>query len=161
VSNGITPAAPPNDDPASLGRSLGVFWAINRAGTYEFERLTLAEHENDPHLLRLLESDEAILALVRIIMPPCALHLSSARMYWRQCLSGPEYASLWNNVPFIAGFLGGAIEAAQARARSAVIEAAEDVAEGSGSAPDRESKLGGRQLRHIRERPTPNKNGTR
>ena len=124
MSNGITPEGPPNDDPASLGWSLGESWATSRAGTDELERLTRVEYERDPHLLRLLlESDAAILALAGIVMPPCAMHLDSARAYWR-CLLGSDCDSFQDDVPFIAGFLGGAIEGAQARARSAVIEAA-------------------------------------
>ena len=135
MSNGITPEGPPNDDPASLGWSLGESWATSRAGTDELERLTRVEYERDPHLLRLLESDAAILALAGIVMPPCAMHLDSARAYWR-CLLGSDCDSFQDDVPFIAGFLGGAIEGAQARARSAVIGAAEDEAEESGSSPD-------------------------
>jgi len=116
MSNGLTPEDQPDTDPASLGHGLGRAWANNWAGTDELGRLVREEHANHPDLLRSLDSDQAILEITRILMPPCALHLDSARAYWELVL-GSGYEDLVNSVPFIATFLEGAISAARARVR--------------------------------------------
>lgn len=109
--------------PESNGRRDGDLWVRDRAGSIELEHLLECSRGPTPDLRQCRDSDQAILECVRVLLPPCALHLDSARGYWRLVLESERRYS--DQVPFVAGFLEAAVDGA----RAVVTEAGEKAAE--------------------------------
>ena len=83
----------PNPEPESMsaeerqtaersGHLNGESWAQCRAGNDERKLLLRCDRRQRPDLRQYRDVSQAILAFVRIIHPPCSLHVVSARACW-------------------------------------------------------------------------------
>ena len=132
MSNDISNQQTPNPEPLdewerssaeSFGRSAGRSWTRALAGVAELSRLYGCALGQPPDLHRSQDTDQAILELVRIIQPSCALHVDSARDYWHELAGISSYR---DRMPFITSFLDEALDAAQAMVMETAERAAED-----------------------------------